>query len=109
MNLLIENEHLDKILSEQSWVMLYFSGENCNVCNSFKPKLRELIEQNFPEINLYDVPVEQSPELVGRFRMFSIPGLILFVEGKEYIREVRNISLHELDEKIKKFMKIYNS
>ena len=108
MKILFDQLQLDKALEKNNWVMIYFSGENCNVCNTFKPKVRELIENKFPEIQLFDVPTEKAPELVSRFRMFNIPGLILFVEGREYIREVRNISIHELEGKIKKLMDIYN-
>lgn len=109
MNLVIDTIQLDTILEENSMVLVYFSGENCNVCHSFKPKVEALISNQFSSIEMVEIPTDKAPELVGRFRMFSVPGILLFVEGREYIREVRNVDTTELTRKIEKIVTLYQS
>ena len=108
MNKIFDLNQLNDTLKNNSFVLAYFSGENCGVCSTLKPKLEELVKSRFKSIELVEIPTELAPELTGHFRMFTIPAVILFVEGKDYIREVRNISLFSLSEKISKIVSLYN-
>ncbi|MDA3928986.1 MAG: thioredoxin family protein [Prolixibacteraceae bacterium] len=107
MKLVFDSAQLDNVLENNPLVMVYFSGENCGVCNSLKPKIEQLISTEFPSIQLFEIPTEKAPMLVGRFSMFAIPAVILFVEGRDYLREVRNISLPDLQRKIDKIISLY--
>lgn len=109
MNFIIDSESLDQTLSENPLVLVYFSGELCNVCHALKPKIEGIIQQNFPNVIIVEIPTEKAPVLVGRFRMFSVPAIVLFVEGREYLREVRNISTIDLAQKINKIISLYEA
>lgn len=107
MKKIVDLIKLDKVLSEKSLVLIYFSGEKCNVCHALKPKIEAIVQQSFPSIHMVEIPTEEAPELVGRFRMFSVPAVLLFVEGREYLREVRNVSTSDLIQKIEKIVSLY--
>ncbi len=45
---------------------------------------------------------DKSPVISGQHRVFTIPTILLFFEGREHLRFSRNISLHQLEETIEK-------
>jgi len=80
--------------------VFYFSSDTCNVCKVLRPKVAELVTTEFPRFRLYYINIEQSPLLAGQFRIFSIPTLLVYFDGKEFFRKSRNISLNELSDEI---------
>ncbi|HKM94348.1 MAG TPA: thioredoxin family protein [Prolixibacteraceae bacterium] len=107
MNQISSIEQFEQIIKDTPLVLAYFSGENCSVCNSLKPKIEMLIEQSFPSVKYIEIKTAQNPLLSARFNIFTVPVLLLLVEGKEYIRESRNISIVELSGKIDKIVQLY--
>ncbi len=80
--------------------LIYFSHESCNVCKVLKPKVAELIEEEFPNITLAYVDVHQHPEISGQLQLFTVPTLLVYFDGKEYIRKSRHIGIDELAREI---------
>ena len=81
-------------------LLLYFYNEQCGVCHSLWPKAEKLVKKKFPEIALYRVNAAESRELAGQLQMLSVPGILLFLEGREYFRANGMISMEELEKKI---------
>jgi thioredoxin 1 len=107
MNQLTDAVQFEQVLNENPLCLVYFSGENCNVCKSLKPKIEMLVEQQFPSVRYLEIKTEQAPLLSSAMNVFSVPVITFFVEGKEYIREARNISVAELADKMEKIVKLY--
>jgi thioredoxin 1 len=82
--------------------LFYFSTTSCNVCKVIKPKLLSMLETNYPEFKPYYTDIEKSPYIAGQMRVFSVPTLIIFLDGKEFYRLSRNISIDELEKTIKR-------
>ena len=82
--------------------LVYFSSHTCNVCKVLKPKVAEMIHKHFHEMNLFYLDIEKSPLLSGQFRIFTIPTILVFFEGKEFFRLSRNIGLDELQKGIER-------
>lgn len=96
---------IDELLTtmkKEKAALFYFSTNSCNVCKVLKPKISELINSNFPEIKLYYIDIERAPLISGQFRIFSIPSILIYFEGKEFYRKSRNIGLNELEETIER-------
>jgi len=83
-------------------VLLYFSGPNCNVCKALKPKINEASNKEFPKIEKIFIDVSLSPDIAAHFGVFSIPTILLFLDGREFARESRNISIAGFIEKLKR-------
>lgn len=107
MTIIESSEQFDSALQDHPLLLAYFSGPNCNVCASLKPKIEMLVEQQFPTVKIVEVKTELCPDLSGRYTIFSIPAILFFVEGRDYLREVRNISTSELAAKMDKIVSIY--
>jgi len=93
-------ERLDEVIRGEEGVLLYFSNEACNVCKVLKPKVNELILEQFPRMHAAYVDTEVSPFLSGQHRVFTIPTILLYFQGREQQRFSRNISLYQLEEAI---------
>ena len=98
-------EEFNNIIQNNSIVLVYLSGEHCNVCKALYPKIETLVNEKFPKIKLIKLLIEKSPEVFGQNQIFSIPTVIVYFEGKEFIRKIRNFSISELEQEI---LKPYN-
>ncbi len=93
-------DDIERAIAEETGVLLYFSGRDCGVCDALKPKVESLFGESFPMLKRYYVDAHEFPETAAHYRVFSVPTLIVFLEGKEFVREGRNMSLMALKEKL---------
>lgn len=104
MNHLSNLDAIDDFIKKNKLAFLYISRPDCAVCHGLKPQVQKLMEK-YPKIQLGHVNADEVESVAGRFSIFTVPVLLLFVEGKEYIREARIVHMDLLNEKINK---IYN-
>ncbi|MBD3807887.1 MAG: thioredoxin family protein [Epsilonproteobacteria bacterium] len=90
-------------------VMLYFSGDDCGVCNALGPKIKELFDEEFPLIDQHFLNTKENIELASQLSVFSVPTLIVYLGGKEFIREGRSMSIAMLGEKMSRIYDILTS
>jgi thioredoxin 1 len=89
-------------IDTEKGVLLYFSSDSCSVCKVLKPKVTELLHEKFPLMQSLYVDTEKCPVISGQFRVFTIPTILIFYEGKEQVRYSRNISMHQLEASIER-------
>ena len=93
-------DQLNQTIKEQKGVVLYFSNEACSVCRILKPRVKELLDDAYPQMKLYYIDTEKSPLIAGQHRVFTIPTILVFFEGREHARLSRNIGMHQVEESI---------
>ena len=98
----MEIQDIEKLITEKAAVLLYFYNDNCAPCKILRPKVQELVQDNFPNFEFRLINAEQFPATSAQFGVFASPALLVFFEGKEYIRESKNISIGELHDKIER-------
>ncbi len=95
-------DEFNEILEKDDAALFYFSHEQCNVCKVLKPKVAELLQTQFPKMNMYYADTVLTPEIAGQNRIFAVPSIVTFFGGREYIRKSRNIGLQELEAEIER-------
>ena len=95
-------EQLQTTIREEVGVLLYFSGENCNVCHALRPKFKETFEKEFPQLKQIYLDAHENAEISVHFQVFSVPTMIVFMDGREFAREGRSVSLHKLTQQLKR-------
>ena len=95
-------ENINKTIKENSAVMVYFSAPTCNVCHALKPKLLEELDKNFPTFKVESVDISVEEEIAPHFGVFSIPTVLIFLDGQEFIRKSRHMSVGEVIEEIRR-------
>lgn len=95
-------DELQKIIDENAAVMIYFSAPTCNVCHALKPKLFAAIESSFEKFVIASVDTSLSQDVAAHYGVFAIPTVLIFLEGKEFFRKSRNMSVDEVIREIKR-------
>ena len=88
-------EEIRNIIQTQNAVSIYFSGENCNVCKALQPKIKDMFNNSFPKVEQYYFDIDEYREIAVYFNVFSMPTILVFLDGKEFIRKSRNLSVSE--------------
>jgi thioredoxin-like negative regulator of GroEL len=95
-------DQLDALPAERGIELLFFSQARCGVCAPVKEKVEQLLS-DYPSVSAYSVDTTELPAAAGRFEIFTVPAVLLFVEGKETVRYVRYFSLHELEDSLERY------
>ena len=102
-------ENIQKSIKENIAVMVYFSAPTCNVCHALKPKLLEELGKNFPAFKVESVDISVEEEIAPYFNVYAIPTVLIFLDGKEFVRKSRHMSIGELLEEIRRPYEIMTS
>ena len=89
-------EELQTTIKTEVGVLLYFSGENCNVCHALRPKFKELFDSEFPELKQIYLDAEEDAEIAAQYQVLSVPTMLVFLDGREFVREGRAVSMYKL-------------
>ena len=95
-------ENIEKSIKENIAVMVYFSAPTCNVCHALKPKLMEALNVNFKEFVVESVDISVEEDIAPHFDVYAIPTVLVFLDGKEFLRKSRHMSVHEVISEIKR-------
>jgi len=93
---------INQTLTQNDAVMLYFSAPTCNVCHALKPKLVEAITDQFPTFVIESIDISQTPEIASHFSVFAIPTVLIFFQGREFLRKSRHMSVGEVIDSIER-------
>ncbi|WP_026450330.1 thioredoxin family protein [Aequorivita capsosiphonis] len=95
-------ETLNKLIASEPAVAVYFSAHNCGVCHALRPKVEALFSKEFPAAKFIHIEIDKSPGVSGEYGVFSAPTLLVFFEGKEFLRKVRLMGIQELHDIIER-------
>jgi thiol-disulfide isomerase/thioredoxin len=101
MNELFSIEEIEHFVNNHHLAFLYISKTNCGVCHALLPKIKEVMAE-FPKIQMAFVNADDVPNIAGHLSIFTAPVLILYVDGKEVLREARFVHVELFKEKVKK-------
>lgn len=89
-------ENINKSIKENIAVMVYFSAPTCSVCHALKPKLLEELHKNFPAFVVESVDISVEEDIAPHFGVYAIPTVLIFLDGKEFVRKSRHMSVGEV-------------
>ncbi len=95
-------EKYNEVIEKEDAVLFYFSHEQCNVCKVLKPKVAEMLTDEFPKAKMYYCDTKKSPELAAQNSIFAVPTILIYFGGRESVRKSRNIGVNELREHIER-------
>lgn len=102
-------EKINNTIRENMAVMVYFSAPSCNVCHALKPKLLDALDANFADFKVESVDISVNEEIAPHFNVFAIPTVLIYLDGKEFFRKSRNMSVDEVMREIKRPYEIMTS
>jgi thioredoxin 1 len=100
--LISSKEELDNGIKENMACLVYFSSPTCNVCQVLRPKIMEEFEKHYKEMKLYHVDLSITPEIGSELQVLAAPTVIIYLEGREFIRKYRNMSVDGLLQEVQR-------
>jgi len=90
---LIDSEAvLAEFVAANPLAAVYFSSPDCGVCHVLKPKIFAMLEGEFSTVAVAEVDCAASSAVAGQQRVFAVPTLLLYFDGREVSRFSRNFS-----------------
>ena len=96
---------MGEFIKNNTIAMIYFASEGCSVCGVLLPKIEEMIIK-FPKVKISKVQINKFTEAAGQCSIFTLPAILVYIEGKEIIREARFISVEMLQKSIERYYEL---
>jgi thioredoxin-like negative regulator of GroEL len=96
-------EELQQLNASNAAVLVYFYNDSCAPCVALRPKVEQMVTEQFPLMAHSYVNAAQHPELSASNGVFASPTIVVFFDGKENFRVSKYISIDELAGRIERY------
>lgn len=83
-------EEAKQLIQAENLLLMFIYGETCSVCHAVLPQIKLMID-SFDAIKSIQINHEHVPAVASEFTVFTVPVVLLFLEGKEVLRQARFI------------------
>ena len=99
MDIVTDQETLDRY--RQGAVLVMFGGADCSVCGAVTPKIETLIREEFPRLDSIYLDCQSgAAQACAQERIFSIPVVQVWFEGRKFAEFVRVFSISDIRDAI---------
>ena len=103
MEIITSEQFEEKVLKNKKFVIVDFFANWCGPCKMLMPVLEES-DQEFDQVDIVKVNIDQDEELAKKFGVLSIPTLIFFSNGEEVEKTIGYRQKSQIEEIIKRFI-----
>lgn len=96
-------EKFNELIQSPKPVLVDFYAEWCGPCQMMKPRILDVAERMGDDVKVIQIDIDKEKELAERFRIQSVPTLIIFKNGKQQWRQSGVISAHALMQLLKEY------
>ena len=96
-------EKFNELMQSTKPVLVDFYAEWCGPCQIMKPRILDVTERIGDDAKVIQIDIDKEKELATRFRIQSVPTLIIFKNGKQQWRQSGVISAHALMQLLKEY------
>jgi thioredoxin 1 len=89
-------ENFNELIHSEKPVLVDFYAEWCGPCQMMKPRILDVAERIGEDAKVVQIDVDKEKEIAERFRIQSVPTLIIFKKGKQLWRQTGVMSTHAL-------------
>ncbi len=103
---MITTQDIQNKINNAQGLLLYFYTDHCSACKQLRPKVQDLMETKFAKMEQLYLRSNDYMELCSQLGVFSNPTLIVFFEGKEYMRWSKYVSTNEIENGLERLYKM---
>lgn len=93
-------EFEEKVLKSELPVLVDFYADWCGPCKMMSPIVERIAESYAGKLVVYKLNVDDEPEIAARYRVMSIPTMIVYKNGEAALTSIGAMSQNDLEEKI---------
>lgn len=93
---------MEELINNNPISIVYFSGSECGACDAIKEKILHIIK-DYNEIKFLEINAIENKELAAQHDIFSLPILLLFINGKEALRVGRYFDVLDFKNSINRY------
>lgn len=95
-------EELDREISSSERVLVWFTSPGCAPCRKLEPAMQLLYYRWKRKVKFLRLSVEDYPEEAEKYKITSVPTLILFSKGREIGRLDGIIKKEQIEELLRR-------
>ncbi|MCG6936729.1 MAG: thioredoxin family protein [Gammaproteobacteria bacterium] len=99
MHEITDIERLEEMKSSGA-VLILFGGKQCHVCQVLRPKLENMLQSHYPDMQAAYVDCETSADICAQHGVFSLPVVKVYIEGMQISEFARSFSVDQLRQSI---------
>lgn len=93
----ITNDNFEQdVLQSKIPVMIKFTATWCGPCRVIQPILEEVAQEVEGKATIVKLDIDDSPELAAKFKVKSIPTMIVFKNGEVVKTQIGSISKNKI-------------
>lgn len=90
----------EEVLNSDKTVLIDFYADWCGPCKMFSPIVESVAEEN-EDIKVVKIDVDNAQDLAIKYRVMSIPTIVVIKNGQEVNRNVGVVSKSEIVEMVR--------
>lgn len=79
-------DEFDCLVNAEVPLLVQFTATRCKPCAPVKAILQELAEKNHKSFNVAFVDVTETPEIARKYRVHTLPTILLLIRGEKKFR-----------------------
>ncbi len=100
----ITDENFDEVISKYDVVVVDFYADWCGPCRMLAPVIEELAKEMRRKVVFAKLNTDENPKTAMKYRVMSIPTLIMFKNGKMVDRNVGALPADMLRDWIERYI-----
>ncbi len=98
-------ENFNEIINSEQLTLVDFFATWCGPCKTMHPVLEQLKEQMGDRLRILKIDVDKNEALSASYRVQAVPTLMLFRKGELLWRQSGALSLSQLSEIVKDYLR----
>ena len=105
MDKLKNEEQLAALLADAPVALVQYGAETCGPCKAISAKITQWAADH-PAVQCIYVPVEQFPQLAAAESIFTVPAVLVYVQGRLTLREIGYFGLGDLLARAQRYLEL---
>lgn len=96
MPIQLDTSNFEEEIKSEKPILVDFWAEWCAPCRAIAPILEEIDKEMSDKVRIAKLNVDENTDIASRYKIFSIPTLVIFKNGKEIGRMIGAAPKHRI-------------